>query len=255
MTIDAGEQIQPDQREQESRRPSRLISFLDMSPEDREQLIERIRKFNNTVQIWVHTHYNEELLSEERSRDREYSIARRRMIKAHRGHTMPIIAFIEEEGSIEELEKKYRERYELDDPNGEPKDIYYVLTRKDDPTPSDTAVQGHVHDSPDDPSHDERWDVVRRIMKELGIEHALLRGRQYLERQQYAQVDPRTWEISEAKRKELKADPSPPSPNGCLGITYTELRRGGIDARISNITYPNKPDYVRTNPPHIPLRI
>lgn len=229
----------------ESEKGLELIDLLSLQEGDPrlDNFKKRVAQCGGTIQMWVHTHYEEEgepVVSHDEVLDR-YQKGRAKFME-HPAR-IPIVALLEmaysqhvpeNEQGPEHVEQRYRKHY-----TGVSDTIFFVRTYPHNPTPYNIEELSGPNERTD------AWDVLSEKLKDVGVKHIVFRGRNLEVTEGYEIQDEgqRGGDVSEYARQHRKrknggwiAD----TPGGCVGQSMRELNRRGFTILPSRWTYPHQ---------------
>ena len=207
-----------------------LISFFDMSPEKEEVFRELVKKSEGTVQIWIHTHYDEN--TDNSPEALKYKELRDKAIAASNSDAMPIISFIETPMGYEDYIDAYGNAYSklmkgtvFVVPTFQDTSVPYILNKED------VFVSKHETEVLN-------WDLLGSKLVDLGVKKVIIRGRNF----EYSQVDPETMTLAQDiyTEKNQLSGAKPSIPDKCAGDAVVQLDARGLTVLKTKVTYPEQ---------------
>jgi len=230
----------------ESLQPSLFQELWTLDDKQLKILKESIQKNNGTVQLLVHTHYEEQLNEHDPDDPNglyldQYKHDRDRLLDTYSNKSMPVITMVNSQPNLEEPTNDtlndYKDWYGKHMGATSPGTIYYIRTYQSSSTP---AFKNDSDFMPTPESRKKNWDILALKLRSLGINKIIIRGRNYksgkkdLENltrhtdQHFAHTHP------ENVDKQGQVD----IPNKCVGLAIVELEARGFDLPPSRIRYP-----------------
>lgn len=207
-----------------------LSSFENMNAEQENRFKELVERSNGTVQIWIHSHYDEETDSSIAAED--YKIQRDKALATTNTNAMPIISFIETPLGDEVNIDTYGETYSKLMKGH----IYYVPTFQDTSVPyilnkQDMLVTQHATEV-------ENWDYIGGKLATLGVTKVIIRGRNF----EYVDVPKERFTLAQdiyAEKNEIDGDILS-LPDKCAGSAVVQLEARGFNILKTKVTYPEQ---------------
>jgi hypothetical protein len=225
-----------------------IKDVFELSKEEEQQLREQIKAMKGTVQLWIHTHYDEDRLFQNESivDYLDYKSNRSRMVDVGlRDGSLPVISFIESHPLLDPDKQelaKYEKIYsdELESSVISPiSPIYCVRTFQDTSTPAVLDLEDYAVLQED--TDIENWNALGMRFVDLGVSTIIIRGRNLYMR------DVQENNLSTAEQLYLdrigRSNPYDETsaikiPAGCVGKCIVELSARGFTVKTSRITYP-----------------
>ena len=228
--------------EYERRNPVQMVDLLNLDQNRVNELGRSISACQGAVQVWVHTHFDEELRYNPSALpgQNDYFEKRDGMIEASLLGWMPIIALIEADGNGDPHRTHvddYARYYSALNRNSDDPSVYFVTTHRDSPVPETTVPYLSDKFGPQVPDV-LRWNHFAQILHQLGVKTIILRGSNYMHwHLRYEQLSTKEQEYVRTviQPPHLTEHTMVKIPGECVGATMRELEERGFDVRLSRI--------------------
>ncbi|RJR26470.1 hypothetical protein C4561_04940 [candidate division WWE3 bacterium] len=207
-----------------------LTDFLNMDEEDQFDFRRKVVGSNGTVQIWIHSHYNE--TGDTSPKSEEYKQIRDKALSSINPENIPVLSFIEAppgfEWNIDEYGKMYSKLMK-----GK---VYVIPTFQDTSVPcientEDLFVRKHETEI-------KNWDILGSKLAQMGVTKVIVRGRNF----EYATKPIEKMSLAEdiyAENNKLSGD-TVTVPDKCAGNAVVQLSARGFEILSTRVTYPEK---------------
>lgn len=213
-----------------------MKKFTNLTPQEKQELREKVQKSDGTMQIWVHSHFEEETPGFFEDLDNEYKEKRAQAVQAGLSSPLPNLALIEttitkgqtiDVGEKQKATDRYKEYYSGISKTGT---MYYMETYSNDPTPAETGNP---------------WNSLADNLKELGVNKIIIRGKNLsIRRVSLENMDG----ITDEEKKFIETTPEITDseakiafvPQNCVGETMVHLKTRGFKILTTDLTYPRK---------------
>lgn len=228
----------------------KMINLLQMSTDERGKLVTRIASCNHALQIWVHSHDDEGMgpvYGVDGPDLARYLENRDRMITFSYGAKLPILCLI---GSNDrsnnengETLARYANYYTKLNEGREdsPVDLYYLPTLLDRSCPLIKGKEPRVKfTQEDDLFQKTNWDLFYEILKELGVNIVIVRGRNLRWREASLVSEDSEERDFLGKNFFIRNDKDGAivkKPSACVGSLILEFGARGMDVRISRVVH------------------
>lgn len=228
----------------------RMINLLEMSSDQRRKFMAGIASCNHALQIWVHTHDDEGMKPDYREDTADlvqYLSNRDKMIKFSYRAKLPILCLIgsndRNKNENGETLASYANYYAKlnEGREGSPVDLYYLPTLLDRSCPLIKGQEPRVKYTPEDNKFQKtNWDLFYEMLKELGVNIVIIRGRNLRWRE--IPLEAEDSENRDFLEKEflLRNDGKKvivKKPGACLGSALLALAVRGMDVRLSRVVH------------------
>ena len=213
-----------------------MKKFSDIDSQEKQKLRDKIQESGGTMQIWVHSHFEEETPAFFEDLNNEYKEKRAQAIQTGLSSPLPNLALIEtaitkgqaiDTSETQKAVERYKKYYGGIAKTGT---MYFMETYSNDPTPIGT-------ESP--------WDSLANELKEVGVEKIIVRGKNLSIRRVS------TEDVGKLKDEEKKYIETTPEitdseakvafvPQNCVGETMVNLKSRGFEILTTDLTYPRK---------------
>lgn len=227
----------------------KMINLLNLNDQEKKELKANILASRGAIQIWVHSHDNEGQKGSDKDAANlsQYLSKRDKMITQSLKSKLPILALIgsmyKNEDTKGETLARYTSFYNKHVEKGEKPTIYFLETLTDRSTP---LIVRSEELAPDYNSKydEENWDRFYEMLKELGVNTVIVRGRNLRFKMMRADS------FEERKKGYLlknfstnyndKGELLVQTPAGCVGHTLVNLGKKGMDVRLSKVVHLEK---------------
>jgi len=212
--------IKPEKRP-EQKNNEKFVDFLNLSPEQKDELKKRIEENNGLVRIFVHPFFNKitpDYNKERAKKMKAMNLALQKILSLPEEKTPPIL-FFEEMEKISELEENIQAIGTTEFKNK----VYTVPTFRKDPEPAILDADGKLIRNPE-----KHWKIMNEKLKSVGIKKIIIGGMEFMT---YAMG-----RTSRNKPDEIKF-------LGCVGEAIRRLS-DDFDVEVSHLTFPeNRQDF------------
>lgn len=213
--LNMAEIIKPE-KTPEQKNHERFVDFLNLSPEQEDELKKSIEENNGLVRIFVHPFFNKitpNYKKERAEKIKVMNLALQKILSLPKEKTPPIL-FFEEMEKISELEDNIQAIGTTEFKNK----VYTVPTFRKDPEPAILDTDGRLIRNPE-----KHWKVMNEKLKSMGVKKIFIGGMEFLT---YALG--RSWPNEPDKIEFL----------GCVGESVRRLSKD-FDVEVSHLAFPD----------------
>lgn len=224
----------------------RMINLLKISSDERKTLMARIASCNGALQIWVHTHDDEGMKPDYREDTADlvqYLSNRDKMIKFSYRAKLPILCLIgsndRKKNENGETLASYANYYAKlnEGSEGVPAVLYYLPTLLDRSCPLIKAKEPDKSSDVYEDFTESNWDLFFKMLKELGVNIVIFRGRNLRWREYYSNAEERDYLKKNSFLNIERGDRMGKKPVACLGSALLALGTRGMDVRLSRVIH------------------